>query len=345
MSEIRQNGPSSGSESELVPELNTAPDGIALTEPHAEPAVPLSRLRLYVGALFLLPFAYMAICFFVMRSDFFLRRTQNIYLANMGYGLRLRNADCQVLVFGDSSAMEGVDPGILSKETGLSACNIAEPAGVMRLNGTMVLDTYLERNPRPKYLILLLSPNGIRPTWLHEGNYEAVLMRVRERPDLGLLYAVIRHADDILSAIGTSGRFVLTWVVHSPLPEGIVHKRDNNRGRYPDTSERMTTCLTDARINPPSREWVDGFRTRYSVEGTHVLVDVTPVPDCDPAQATYMREFAPDNGIIDNRLEIYPTHWYTQSGHFHLGSSEGWGHLTARIAEQINTRQKAGRTH
>ncbi len=343
MSKIQQNGSPEGSESELVPELNTAPDGIALTDPHTEPPAPPRRLRLYVGALLILPFAYITVCFFVMRSDFFLRQTQNIYLAQMGYGLRLRNADCQILVFGDSSAMEGVDPGILTKETGLSACNIAEPAGVMRLNGTMVLDTYLTRNPRPKYLILLLSPNGMRPTWLHEGNYEAVLMRVREKPDLGLLYAVIRHADDILPAIGTSGRFVLTWIIHPPLPASLVHRRDDNRGRYPDASERMTTCLTDARINPPSREWVDSFRRRYGVDGTHVLVDVTPVPDCDPAQATYMREFAPGTGITDNRLQIFPTHWYTQSGHFHLGSSEGWGHLTASIADQINAQQQAGR--
>ena len=135
-------------------ELNTAPDGVGLTEPHSEPAARPRKLAVYCAALLLTPLLYMTVCFFVMRRDFFLLRTQNVYLANMGYGLRLRNADCKVLVYGDSSAMVGVDPAQLQRLTGLSACNIADYAGMLRLNGTLVLDRYLARNARPEFLVV-----------------------------------------------------------------------------------------------------------------------------------------------------------------------------------------------
>ncbi len=327
----------------LSPELNTAPDGIGLTEPHTEPSPRSPRLRVYVAALLLAPFLYMLICFFVMRSDFFLRRTQNVYLGNMGYGLQLKNADCQVLIYGDSSAMVGVDPHALEQSTGLSACNIADYAGMLRLNGTMVLDTYLAHNPRPRYLVFLLAPEDLTPAWRHDGNYEAVLMRVREHPDAGLLYAAIRHGEDVLSAIGISGRYALTWLVQRPPPASSFHQREATLGRFPDPKGRMDACTPDFRVSPPDRPWVDAFRARYSGGGTRVLVDVVPVPACDPALSTYSRQLAPGTGIIDNRLKTYPISWYTESGRLHLGSPEGWGHLTAEVAAQINQLQHTGR--
>jgi hypothetical protein len=287
----------------------------------------------------------MVACFALMRSDFLLRHTQNSYIANMGYGLRLKNADCEVLVYGDSTALVGVDPGVLQRATGLSACNIADYAGMLRLNGTMVLDSYLAHNSRPKYLVVLLAPDDLAPSWRHDGNYEAVLMRVRERPDLGFLRAMLHHGEDILSAIGVSGRFALTDVVRRPLPESVYRERDDTRGRFPDRAARVAVCPTDLRLNPPSREWVDELRAQYGIGGTHVIVDVVPVPPCEPTLATYQREFGPGNDIVDNHLEIYPLNWYTQSGRWHLGALEGWEHISTEVANQVKQLQQVQEAH
>ena len=170
-------------------------------------------------------------------------------------------------------------------------------------------------------------------------------MRVRERPDLGLLYAAVRHGEEVLSAIEVSGRFALTWLLKRPLPEAAFHERDRTLGRFPDPKGRMTTCPADSRVNHPDRDWVDSFRKRYGVQGTQVVVDVVPVPTCDPALATYVRELGPGTRIVDNRLKTYPINWYTQSGRLHLGSPEGWGHLTADLADQINQLQQARKAH
>ena len=329
----------------LGPELNTAIDGIALTEPHTEPTTSSSRLRIYCAILLCVPFLYMAVCLLFMRSNYIIRHTQNPYIANMGYGLRLKNADCKILVFGDSSAMIGVDPGMLERGTGLSACNIADSAGMLRLSGTMVLDRYLKQNPRPEYLIILMAPEDLSHSWRHDGNYEAVLLRVRENLDPGFLYALMRHGDDVLSAIGVTGRFALTDMLRRPLPESAFHQRDETRGRFPDPTARRLVCPSDIRLNPPSRTWVDELRRQYGTAGTHVIIDVVPVPSCDPALSTYQREFAPGNGIVDNALKTYPINWYVESGRMHLGTPEGWHHLSAELANQVEQLQQAGGTH
>ncbi len=329
----------------LGPELNTAADGIALTEPHTEPANSPRRLQLYCAILMVVPFLYMTICFLLMRSDYIVKRTQYTYLANMGYGLKLHHADCDVVIYGDSSAMIGIDPGILKRDTGLSTCNIADFAGMLRLNGTMVLDEYLKNNVRPKYLVILMAPEDLAMSWRHDANYEAVLTRVRFRPDLEFFYALMRHADDVLSAIGVTGRFALTDLVRHPLAPSVFHQREELRGRFPDPTERMVVCPKDVRDNPPSKAWLDGLRTKYGIDGTRVIVDMVPVPACDPALNTYRTRFAPGNGIIDNRLEIYPLNWYTQSGRLHLGAPEGWQHLSGEVANQLEQLERAGGIH
>ena len=326
----------------LGTELNTASDGIALTEPHSEPTNSSRRLHIYSAVLLLVPFVYMAVCFVLMRSDYILRHTQNAYIANMGYGLKLNNANCEILVYGDSTALVGVDPGVLRRATGLSACNIADYAGMLRLNGTMVLDRYLAHNARPKYLVMVLAPDDLAPTWRHDGNYEAVLMRVREKPDASFLYTLLRHGEDILSAIGVTGRFAVTDMLHRSLAKSVYRERDDTGGRFPDPLPRSVACPPDLYPSPPDREWVNGLRTRYGVDGTRVIVDVVPVPPCEPNLAIYQREFPPGNGVVDNELHIYPLNWYTQSGQWHLGAPEGWQHLSTEIADQIRSSQLPG---
>ena len=316
-------------------ELNVGPDGVALTEPHEEPGPPSSHLRLFVAALMLAPVVYFAACFFLLRSNAFLRHTQNAYLANMGYGLTLHNADCQVLIYGDSSAMIGIDPGIVGGITHQTVCNIADFAGMMRLNGTMILDAYLAHNPRPRTLLILLAPEDLAPTWRSDGNFESVMLRARYRPDLNFLGMALRHPEDVLSSIGIAGRYAVTWLLKKPLPANVRHSRELLHGRFPDPKPLLKTCMLQSpRIVPPDPAWLAALRSRYGINGTRVLVDLSPVPPCDPGLPTYRLEFPPSTTLIDNKLETYPVNWYTSSGRLHLGP-EGEVHLSHEIAAQI----------
>lgn len=316
-------------------ELNVGPDGVALTEPHEEPGPPSSHLRMYVAALMLAPLVYFGACFLLLRSNVFLRHTQNAYLANMGYGLTLHNADCQVLIYGDSSAMIGIDPATVSALNHQTVCNIADFAGMMRLNGTMILDDYLAHNPRPRILLILLAPEDLAPTWRSDGNFESVMLRARYRPNLQFLGMALRHPEDVLSSIGIAGRYAVTWLLKKPLPAPVVHARQLTHGRFPDPKPLLKVCMPQPpRVVPPDPAWLAGLRARYGVNGTRVLIDVSPVPPCDPGLPTYRLELPPSTTLIDNKLETYPVNWYTSSGRLHLGP-EGEQHLSQEIAAQV----------
>jgi len=325
-------------------ELNTAPGGIGLTEPHTEPSFPPRTLQGYVAALLLLPFLFLAACFALMRSDFLIRHTHNTYLANMGYGLQLRNADCQVLIYGDSSAMVGVDPETITQRTGLSACNIAEFAGMTMVNDFLVVDRYLQRNPRPRYLVFVFAPENLAPypTWQYVGIFEALVARFREDSIPNLLRFWYRHPTEVTGTLENAARFALTWGSQHPLPASTFQQRENTRGRFPDPGKPLTHCSTDARPHPPDPAWLQDLRTRYSTNdakgGTTVLIDVTPVPTCDPALATYATQLAPSLNLIDNRFHTDPVEWYSNSGRLHM-EPIGIAHLSNEIADQILAKQ------
>jgi hypothetical protein len=288
----------------------------------------------------LAPFVYMAACIGLMRSDAFLKHTQNAYVANMGWGLKLRNADCQVLIYGDSSAMVDLDPATLQARTGLSACNIADFAGMLRLDGTMVLDEYLRHNRRPQYLVISLAPEDLAPAWRHDGNYESVLLRIRYKLDLDFLKKTLAHGEDILSAISISGKYALEWLGRRPLPPEVWNARDRLHGRFPDLEAPLTACEQVSRLNPPSRAWTDALRQRYSAGGTRVIIDVTPVPACDPDLPINTGELAPAAGIVDNQLHTYPVGDYMQHARLHM-RPEGIARYTDEVAAQIEQLQHA----
>ncbi|ADW67554.1 hypothetical protein [Granulicella tundricola] len=133
-----------------------------------EEAFPASSSRrrslvLYLLPLILVPYLLLLIALFLVPSRWLAVRSGNTYLANLGYGATLHHADCQIVVYGDSTAMVGIDPAVLRERTGLSACNIAEFEGMTILNGTMIVDQYLAQNQRPKYLVFLYTPEDFQP--------------------------------------------------------------------------------------------------------------------------------------------------------------------------------------
>ena len=333
--------PSTGETSTLPPHPGQEPVPAASINTHNVSAAGVSHLRLFLAILLLMPMLCLAICFGIMRSKWFFHHTHGLYLVNLGYGMTLHDTDCQVLIYGDSSALVGVDPAIIQAQTGLSTCNIAEFAGMTMINGTMILDGFLAHNPRPRYILFLFTPEDLAPypKWQYVGTYEGILARVRFQPDAGLLRMLVLHPGETFGAFEVSGRFALQWAFQHPMPKESFEDRARNRGRLDDPTAALTRCPTEARVHAPQKSWTDGLRTRYGVAGTRVLIDVTPAPECEPTLSFYTPRLAPDQGIVDNRLHTYPVGWYVQSGRMHLGH-QGITQLSTEIAAQI---QQAGK--
>lgn len=306
----------------------------------SSPLPPATRRRLYLYILPLVgcPFLLLTAALVILPSQWFALHSKNTYLINVAYGAKLFGANCQVLVYGDSSAMVGIDPSVIRAHTGLSTCNIAEFQPMTTLNGTMLLDTYLEHNAPPRFLVFYFAPEDLDPQSQHNGPFEAIVYRMR-RPHMlaSLVDLASHHPAELMAWVEQGLRFTLVNLVSKPAPPEVQHLRDRTNGQLPMSSQSLTECDSLLRDAPPDKAWIAGLRSKYGRAGTTVLVDATPLATCDPSLHFFQRQLP---GVIDNQMETLPISAYVVDGRLHV-NAEGSALLSNMLAKQIEERLRS----
>ncbi len=287
-----------------------------------------------MAALTLFPFAMVMGTLLWMATGSYTRHAQYAYLAGTGYGMRLRGADCQVVIDGDSTALVGVLPSVIAHRTGLKTCNISEVAGVQVVNGMMVLDTYLKHNRPPEYLVFLYAPENLTDAqrWNNVSTFEGYFFRLKYGRDAGLAKMMAHDPSEIITDAELGFRTGVQWLATRSLPASKLHERELTQGHVAEPGEAWTHCPAAEERRAPDLAWIAHLRQTYSVNGTQVLVDVMPEPPCDATLAFYNGMLAPNS--VDNGLGTLPLKVYTHTGRLHV-NDEGAQMLSAEIAEQI----------
>jgi len=299
-----------------------------------------SAYYFYLAPLIAAPILILVFAVLIVPTNWFAEHSGDPFLVTLGYGATLRNADCRVAIFGDSTAMIGVNPSVVEKRTGLSTCNIAETEGMTMINGTMVLDQFLEHNPRPQFIVLLYSPEDLDPQSQRRNvnvtTFEAVTYRFRQPNKLMSIIALMRHPEDFFSWAIHGARWAINSIHAKPLSPETKLLRVKTHGQSAIKDPPMTSCTAVPQTSPPDRDWVNGLRSKYGVDNTTVLVDAMLMADCDPGLGYYQRELA---GVIDNRLDPLPmTDYYVGGRHVNPAGSVP---LSSMIANQILERLHA----
>lgn len=316
--------------------------GTDVGEVRHEPAQRRWPLRLYVAAMVLSPFLLVLGTMYWMSTGQYLRHVQYPYLADTGYGMRLRGADCQIVITGDSTAMVGVVPQIIEQRTGLKTCNIAEVAGVQKINGFMVPDTYLQHNERPRFMVFLYAPENLveASKWHEVSDFEGVFFRLQFHPDLNLLKNAIENPNDYITDAELGLRTGVQWLFSPSLAPEKLHARELSGGRMPEPATPLTQCPAVLAVRQPDAAWLASIRKRYSAAGTKVLIDTTPTPECDSTFNLYRDWLKP--GMVDESLGTMPIGMYTNSGRLHT-TEAGAAVLSGRLADQIVQLEKGDR--
>ncbi len=309
------------------------------------PARSNRRLWFYLAPLVLLPFLILAFAILVVPTERFAAHSGDPFLMTLGYGAQLHNADCRITIYGDSTAMIGVNPELIQKRTGLSTCNIAETEGMTMINDTMVLDQFLAHNPAPQFLVFLYAPEDLDPQSQRANTavstFEAVTYRFRQPNKLLSVIALMRHPEDFFSWAIHGARWAITSVFARPLPPQtkLLRFRTHGQSALKDQTMSPASCSMLPAQSPPNRAWVNGLRLKYGVNGTTVLVDAMLLSECDPGLNYYPRELS---GIIDNQISALPiADFYNGGRHVNpIGSVP----LSGMIADQILARLQAGQT-
>jgi hypothetical protein len=288
----------------------------------AAPAGPSrSKVRWFALAIVAFPMLVLASSFWLASTDWFVAHATPAYLQWMDAQYSIRNRDCAILIFGDSTALTGLEPRLIAQRTGLSACGIAQTRGVVGALGTDLLDHYLRQNPAPRWIVIALSPDNWheQKQWDEIAFGEGLFLMVRHSPARTWLRAAVLHPAVAFSFALHVDELMLARLVGKALgwaPLQIGPDPGLELGHMTMTSPPEDHCvMNDLRTppapRPPDPAYMAGLRARYSrpptpspaTPGTSVLLVVSPVPECDSRAAWYLTHLA---GLLDSPLREYP---------------------------------------
>ena len=275
--------------------------------------------------------------FLVTGSQYFRRYADPQWIRSSDRIYTAHDVPCEVIVYGDSTAITGVDPATVQRLTGLRTCNVAQTKGAIVVLGTSGLDIFLSHNPRPRYLVLQFSGADFYKSKSWDDSIafiEGVIPMLRYYPRREFVTAVLRRPELILGVMHyayvtgpvnwwLNRRHYSNWNPDTPLVD--VH--------FVRPEAPIVDCAEAVDIDPifhtPETAFIQHLRAKYAAAADHVLIDVAPLSSCDPR----FGYIAGHLHGISNTLERYPSYDYNQ-GYTHY-TAAGAQRLSATLAAQI----------
>src|SRR5665213_297672 len=298
---------------------------------------------LYSVMVVLLPLLAIPLFIALGKPDFFVHHGASVWVQSNDAVFDMQNRDCDVLVYGDSTAMTGIDPEVVSRNTGFTTCNIAVTNAVLAVTGNLTLDHYLKQNARPKVLVIQLSPDDFQQEnriWRHTIYAEGLLEQLRHGSPAESRRVLFTHPHEAVSFAGYAAGFSAFYAIkdiwlrttHLRAEEDQVQVRN---GFFTPPAPPRTYCdiaakLSDHSSGAFSRMLADDFRSTYSPRSEVVLVDVAPIPSCDDNLAAYTTELS---GITSNSLQSLPIQFFNDGRHY---TATGSRVVSTMIARQVN---------
>jgi hypothetical protein len=317
-------------------------------QPPAHRDSPTSFPLHYCFLVVLLPLLAIPAFILLGQSDFFLHHGASVWVQSNDAVFDMRNRNCDVLVFGDSTAMTGINPDIVQSHTGYKTCNIAVTNAVLAVTNNLALDSFLSHNGRPRILLVQLSPDDFQSSshsW-HQTIYaEGLLELLRHGNPTDARHTLLSHPAESVSFAGYAAGFTAyygikdIWFHVTKLrpEEDNVHVRN---GFFTPPAKARTFCDPAAAFADPtqgtfSRSMVQDLRTNYGNRSGLVLVNVAPIPSCDQNLAAYEAEL---DGVTSNSLLPLPIGLFNDGRHY---TAMGSTVVSRLIANELNEQATA----
>jgi len=204
----------------------------------------------------------------------------------LNYPFEIAGQNADVVIFGDSTALMGIDPSQMSDALGVNVLNLVNTQPSLVVNNDMSLRHYLKRNRPPKLLIFYFAPwdfdyehNGFysRPKYegeqllLRHGTWQEIRPFVRKHPREAVLFP--------LSSYLSAWEFTLH---HIPRPNHGA-QLTATRGHLDNLDPTiMTAACRFPRylVDHVHFSGVHDLGERYRTPETKVLFYVAAVPAC-----------------------------------------------------------------
>jgi hypothetical protein len=309
-----------------------------------QPVTQIQAARRYCFLLLLL--TVLAIPSFIRLgySDFFMRHGASVWVQSNEAIFAMHDRDCDVLIYGDSTAMTGIDPEVVQRNTGLKTCNISVTNSVLTVTHNLTLDTYLANNPRPRVLLIQLSPDGFQPesnSWDQTVYPEGLLELLRHGTPTQARHLMYTHPREAIAFAGYAAGFTIYGLAKEAWYHATNLRSEEDsvavhNGFFTPHAPPSTSCDPGATFSNPKagglfpRTVVNEFLTDYASRSDVVLVNVAPIPACDQNLAAFTSEL---NGITSNSVMPLPVTLFNDPRHYTAGGSAVVSRL---VAQELN---------
>ena len=309
-----------------------------------DPSPGRSAFRYCVVAL-LLPILAIPLFIGLGRSDFFLSHGASVWVRSNDAVFSMRDRDCDVLVFGDSTAMTGINPEVVERNTGLKTCNISVTNAVLAVTNNLTLNNYLSHNGKPRVLLVQLSPDGFQKenrAWRRTIYAEGLLELLRHGNPADARRVLITHPQEAIAFAGYAAGFTAFYGVKNLWFHATHHRpaEDNievRNGFFTPPAPPRTFCdpaatlsVADPTGNGFPRTLVEEYRNYYGPQTGVVLVNVAPIPACDQNLAAYQMQL---DGVTSNSLLPLPIGLFNDERHY---TAVGSAIVSRLVAEEVN---------
>jgi hypothetical protein len=277
-------------------------------------------------------------------QPWFFDHTESPIFGVMGYGAEARGLNCDVVLYGDSTALADFSPAVIERRTGLTACNVSEiRSNIDTVGVNDALNLYLLHNKAPRFIVTGWTPDDLNLG--HERNIktnnENIAYALRYDRGTWLWKSLLRDPHSSFRFVAWSEAHLWTGAVDSLAaslhlkkpPHSAEEEREvrvRQRGQWATKDPPQVRCAEEPTGLPWNREeakqGIEAFRKRYESSHTTVLVYVTPVANCD----THLQKFEESSkGLTDNTLEAWPV------GQFNLRDVHLAPQGAERFSEQV----------
>ncbi len=272
-----------------------------LSSPQADPKANGSKPWFaYLLLVFVLPALLASTAFFVVTRPSYESWGPSKWGPELEYPFVMPPQNADVVIFGDSSAFLGIDPRLIDARLGTRSVVLPATIGSLPVIGDRTLALYLQRNRRPKLLVLYFAPWNLdyqrtAKIGLFEG--EELLLRHTDRHDL--LHYARRYPVELLKfPFRFYNTFTLTQIAamlhRHPVDRGqaIASARGHMAYSEPIPALESPCTIPKDYLADTASGSVQELAERYRAAGLQVMVYLAPIPHCTNTADVPTRSFA-----------------------------------------------------
>jgi hypothetical protein len=281
-----------------------------------------------------IPLVLTLAAFPIVTSQFFQEYCDKPDIQRMTWPYLHFHRQCDVVIYGDSTAEVGLDPVQISQQTHLTTCNIAVTFPAVAILGVEPLEKFLSTSHRPQYLVLSFAAgNFVPPSPSHGGlAWDGLILAARLGEWKPVMRAITGDPDRVFAVINYAYLGGSLGLVKSILRHhGMQAPQGEDGTHFSMPVGPLMSCVPSRAANfIPDQAYIDVLRSRLAGRADHVILNVSPASTCLNMFSRWQAALAPTTA---NGLAEYPLHLFADD-YYHL-TSDGAAKYSETVAAQV----------